>query len=275
MVSKCILPVAGLGTRFLPVTKSVPKELLPILNKPLIQYAIEEAFNANINSFSLVISKKKESIKHFFEEDLELKNHLEKNSKDILLLEINKIINKCSFSYPYQDQMLGLGHAIYCGMGLIDNEAFAVILPDDFCFNAEESVIKQMSDLHEKYPDKSIIAVEEVDSGEISNYGVISGSSLPDNENVFLVDDLIEKPMPEEAPSNLAIIGRYIFTPEIFPAIEKTQPDKNGEIQVTNALRKLARKQKVLAYKFKGRRIDCGKVDGYVEANKFMLGNKL
>jgi len=270
MLKGCLFPVAGLGTRFLPVTKVVPKELLPILNKPLIQYAIDECIEANIFNFSLVISEQKESIKSFFQSDKELENSLS-DEKRTLIGGVNKIIERSNFQYAYQNKPLGLGHAILSGENTLSKENFAVILPDDFCQNINgPSVISQMAKLSERFPDKCIVAIEEVPMNEVSNYGVIKGDPIRGYENVFQVSHMVEKPKPQAAPSNLAIIGRYILTNEIFQIIQDTSADSNGEIQITDALNYLAKEGKVLAYKFQGKRIDCGRVQGYVEANNFM-----
>jgi len=269
-LTKCILPVAGFGTRFLPVTKSVPKELLPIRAKPLIQFSVEESMEAGIRDFVLVLNKHKYALKDFFKEHEDLDRLINGTNKVKMVEDLNAIIEKCSFSYIEQNNMLGLGDAIYQAKDFINNESFAVILPDDFCHNNGPLIIKQMADLSEKFPGKCIVAVEEVDSKRVSNYGVIGGIKLQGKKDLFLVNEMIEKPEAHKAPSNLAIIGRYILTHDIFKTLEKVKPDKNGEIQITDALKELAKKGNVLAYKFKGTRIDCGSVDGFIEANNYV-----
>jgi len=269
MINKCLFPVAGFGTRFLPVTKSVPKEMLPIQTKPLIQHAIDEAMSTNIKSMLMVINEHKLAIKNYFEPHYYLESLIKDTNKEKLLSDVNDIIDSCSFSYIDQPKMAGLGNAIYLGKKEIGNSPFAVILPDDLCHNDSCTVLKQMLEIFKEHPDKCVIAVEEVPLYEVNKYGVISGDYIDGNDNVILVNDMIEKPEPSFAPSNLAIIGRYILLPEIFKEIENTKADHNGEIQITDALLKLAKKEKVLAYKFKGRRFDCGSIKGFNEANSF------
>jgi len=269
MIKHCLFPVAGFGTRFLPVTKTVPKELLPILEKPLIQYAVDEAYESGISEMVLVINEHKLAIKKYFEPFPYLESLISSSSKIDKLNCIQNITNNCNLSYINQSEMLGLGHAILQGKDIIGHNPFAVILPDDLCHNEGYSVLDQMRDIFKKNPDKCIVAVEEVDIEDVKKYGVISYISSSKKENIFDVEDMIEKPSPIDAPSNLAIIGRYILTPEIFKILEHTEPDQNGEIQVTSALRELAKLGKVIAYKFKGTRIDCGSVEGFIKANIF------
>jgi len=269
MIKHCLFPVAGFGTRFLPVTKTVPKELLPILDKPLIQYAIDEAYESGISEMVMVINKYKLAIKKYFEPFPYLESLISSSPKINQLMCIDNITKNCTLNFINQTEMLGLGHAILQGKNIIGDNPFAVVLPDDLCHNEDESVINQMQEIYKENKDKCIVAVEEVDIKDVNKYGVISFNSSLENTNIFYVNDMIEKPSSSEAPSNLAIIGRYILTPDIFEILEQTNPDQNGEIQITNALRELAKIGKVLAYKFKGRRIDCGSVDGYIEANVF------
>jgi len=269
MIKYCLFPVAGFGTRFLPVTKTVPKELLPILDKPLIQYAIDEAYECGASELVLVINKFKLAIKSYFEPFPYLSSLVSNSLKKSKLECIDKIVQNCNLSFVNQSEMMGLGHAIAQGKQIIGNNPFAVVLPDDLCYNKNDSVLGQMQEVYSQNQDKCIIAVEEVDTSEVSKYGVISARPSSSNKRIFDVDDMIEKPMINEAPSNLAIIGRYILTPEIFEVLDKTRPDKNGEIQVTNALRELAKLGKVIAYQFEGKRIDCGSVKGYIEGNVF------
>jgi len=265
-INKCLFPVAGYGTRFLPATKAIPKEMLPILTKPLIQYGVEEAMSAGMTSMAMVTSKYKQAIKNHFESHTDIEASLKDTAKESLLDEVDHASSVCDFTYIEQDQMLGLGHAIYTGKPLIGNEPFAVILPDDLCISDGDSVLAQMTALYEQHPDSCIVAIEEVPMTEVDKYGVIDGNLLEDSNNAYQVHSMVEKPSPEQAPTNLAIIGRYILTPEIFDVLENTSPDKNGEIQITDALMTLAKQGKVIAYKFQGTRYDCGSVKGFVVA---------
>ena len=266
IVNKCLFPVAGYGTRFLPATKAVPKEMLPILTKPLIQYGVEEAMSAGMTTMAMVTSTYKQAIKNHFGPPEDIKSSIENTAKEALCDELTNIMNRCTFTYAEQKQMLGLGHAIYTGKPLIGNEPFAVILPDDLCTNDGDSVLTQMIKLYGQYPDCCIVAIEEVPMTDVDKYGVIDGELLNGLNNVYRVKSMVEKPSPAEAPTNLAIIGRYILTSEIFDILENTSPDKNGEIQITDALMTLAKQGKVIAYKFQGVRYDCGGVKGFVEA---------
>ena len=269
-ITKCLFPVAGYGTRFLPATKAIPKEMLPILTKPLIQYGVEEAMSAGITTIAMVTSKYKQAIKNHFEPHADIDTSIKGTAKESLLDEVNHASEQCDFTYIEQQQMLGLGHAIYTGKPLIGNEPFAVILPDDLCTSDGDSVLKQMTKLYEQHPDCCIVAIEEVPMEDVDKYGVIDGSLLEGSNNAYRVDAMVEKPSPAEAPTNLAIIGRYILTEEIFNVLETTQPDKNGEIQITDALATLAKQGKVIAYKFEGAIYDCGNVKGFVIAtNQF------
>ena len=269
-INKCLFPVAGYGTRFLPATKAIPKEMLPILTKPLIQYGVEEAMSAGMTTMAMVTSKYKQAIKDHFEPHKDIEENIKGTAKEQLLDEVNYVSEQCDFTYIEQQQMLGLGHAIYTGKLLIGNEPFAVILPDDLCTNDGDSVLTQMAKLYEQHPDCCIVAIEEVPMTEVDKYGVIDGDLLEGSNDTYRVKSMVEKPSPEEAPTNLAIIGRYILTSEIFDVLEHTNPDKNGEIQITDALMTLAKKGKVIAYKFQGVRYDCGSVKGFVIAtNKF------
>lgn len=263
MIKKCLFPAAGYGTRFLPATKAMPKEMLPIVNKPLIQYGVEEAIEAGIFNIAIVTGRGKRALEDHFDISYELESQIKGTSKEGYLKDIRYILETCSFSYTRQMEMKGLGHAILCGESLIGNEPFAVVLSDDLCDNADLGVLGQMCKIYDKYR-CSIVAVEEVAMDEVSKYGVIAGRII--DENVFVVDNMIEKPSKDIAPSNLAIIGRYILTPDIFEILRHTAPGKNGEIQITDALLEQCKKGMVLAYKFKGRRYDCGSVDGFVKA---------
>ena len=266
-INKCLFPVAGYGTRFLPATKAIPKEMLPILTKPLIQYGVEEAMSAGMTTMAMVTNKYKQAIENHFKPHTDIEASIKGTTKESLLDEVNHTSEQCDFTYIEQQQMLGLGHAIYTGKPLIGNEPFAVILPDDLCTNDGDSVLRQMTQLFDQHPDCCIVAIEEVPMTEVDKYGVIDGDLIDGSTDAYRVKSMVEKPSPVEAPTNLAIIGRYILTPEIFDVLENTQPDKNGEIQITDALMTLAKEGKVIAYKFQGTRYDCGNVKGFVEAN--------
>jgi len=265
-INKCLFPVAGYGTRFLPATKAIPKEMLPILTKPLIQYGVEEAMNAGMTTMAMVTSKYKQAIKDHFEPHVDIEVSIKGTAKESLLDEVNHASSVCDFTYIEQQEMLGLGHAIYTGKPLIGSESFAVILPDDLCTSNGDSVLKQMTKLYEEHSECCIVAIEEVLMTQVDKYGVIEGRLLEGSTNVYRVKSMVEKPSPTDAPTNLAIIGRYILTPEIFNVLENTAPDKNGEIQITDALMTLAKQGKVIAYKFEGVRYDCGSVKGFVVA---------
>lgn len=266
-IKKCLFPAAGYGTRFLPATKAIPKEMLPVLTKPLLQYGVEEAINAGIQTMAIVTGRGKRAIEDHFDRSYELENQIDGTSKEPLMHDIRNIIKTCTFSYTRQVEMKGLGHAILTGETLIGNEAFAVILADDLCDNnANDSVLTQMIKVYEKY-NCSIVAVEEIPMSDTNKYGVIAGDAIEDN--IVRVNDMVEKPDPQDAPSNLAIIGRYILTPDIFDIIRDTAPGKGGEIQITDALLEQAKQGKVIAYKFDGQRFDCGSVDGFVKATNY------
>lgn len=276
MIQTCLFPVAGYGTRFLPITKSLPKEMLPILTKPLIHYGVDEAREAGMSNMAFVTGRGKRALEDYFDISYELEHQIAGTSKEYMLSEIRELMSSCTFSFTRQQEMRGLGNAIYSGKTLVGDEAFGVILADDLCVNEDGvNVLAQMSEIYEKYR-CSIVAVMEVPKENVSSYGIVDGKFIEDD--LIMVNDMIEKPDPSEAPTNLAIIGRYILTPDIFEIIETTKPDKNGEIQITDALLKQAKNSMVLAYKFKGRRFDCGSVTGFVEATNFFYesenGNK-
>jgi len=266
LISKCLFPAAGFGTRFLPATKAVPKEMLPILNKPLLQYGVEEALSAGISNMAIVTGRGKRSIEDHFDNSFELESQLGGTSKESFLTEIKEIIDQATFTYVRQKQMLGLGHAILTGEPLIGNEPFAVILADDLCDNNSKGILSQMIDVYNEY-NCSVIAIEEIPIEHVNRYGIISGNLIKGKEEIYQVNQMIEKPEISEAPSNMAIIGRYILTPDIFNILKKIKPDAKGEIQITNALLEQAKQGKVIACKFKGKRFDCGSVRGFVEAN--------
>jgi len=266
-IRKCLFPAAGYGTRFLPVTKAIPKEMLPVLTKPLLQYGVEEAQSSGIDTIAIVTGRGKRAIEDHFDRSYELEHQIDGTTKEPLMDEIRTIIKTCTFSYTRQIEMKGLGHAILTGETLIGNEPFAVILADDLCDNnSGDAVLTQMTKLYEKYK-CSIVAVEEIPTEDSKKYGVIAGEEI--ESGIVRVSNMVEKPEPKDAPSNLAIIGRYILTPDIFDIIRETKPGKGGEIQITDALLEQAKQGKVIAYKFQGKRFDCGSVDGFVEATNY------
>jgi len=272
MIRKCLFPAAGYGTRFLPATKAVPKEMLPILTKPLLQYGVEEVLSAGITNMAIVTGRGKRAIEDHFDNAFELESQLSGTSKGHYLSEIQEIISKSTFTYVRQKQMLGLGHAILTGEPLIGDEPFAVVLADDLCDSDENGVISQIIEVYNKYQ-CSVVAIEEVPMNQTNKYGIIAGNLLDKSNNTYQVTDMVEKPEENDAPSNMAIIGRYILTPDIFNILKNVKPDKSGEIQITDALKIQAKQNKVIAYKFKGRRFDCGSVKGYIEATNYFANN--
>ncbi|MDD2915073.1 MAG: UTP--glucose-1-phosphate uridylyltransferase GalU [Gallionella sp.] len=265
---KCLFPVAGYGTRFLPATKAQPKEMLPILTKPLIQYGVEEAFAAGMKNIAFVTGRTKRAIEDHFDVTYELEDQISGTSKESQLDDIRELIAICTFSYTRQAHMRGLGDAILTGETLIGDRPFGVILADDLCVGEPDGVMAQMVRVYEKYR-CSIVAVEEVPIEDVGRYGVVKGRQLDDRN--ILVEHMVEKPAPQDAPSNLAIIGRYILTPDIFEILRNTPPGKNGEVQLTDALQIQAANGKVIAYRFQGRRFDCGSVEGFVAATNFFF----
>ena len=266
MIHKCLFPVAGYGTRFLPATKSSPKEMLPIVNKPLIEYGVEEAVAAGLTRIGFVTGRGKRAIEDHFDKNYELEYQIRGTGKEDLISGTRALIDQCEFSYTRQKEMMGLGHAILTGETLIGDEPFAVVLADDLCIAEGDGVLTQMVKLFKQFR-CSIVAVEEVPDADIHRYGVVAGEPLKDG--VYRITEMIEKPSREEAPSNLGIIGRYILTPDIFEVLRNTSPGKNGELQITDALRQQALDGCVLAYRFSGRRFDCGSIDGFVDATNF------
>lgn len=270
MLQTCLFPAAGYGTRFLPATKSLPKEMLPILTKPLIHYGVDEAREAGMSNMAFVTGRGKRALEDYFDISYELEDQISGTNKENLLTEIRDLMASCTFTFTRQNTMRGLGDAINKGKMLVGDEAFGVILADDLCVNEDGiGVMAQMGDIYEKYR-CSIVAVMEVEKEQISNYGVIEGKEIGDG--LIMVNNMVEKPNPQDAPSNLAIIGRYILTPQIFNFLDHTAPGKNGEIQITDALLRQAQDNIVIAYKFKGRRFDCGSVNGFVEATNYFYG---
>ena len=278
MIGKCLFPAAGYGTRFLPATKAVPKEMLPVLTKPLLQYGVEEALSAGITNMAIITGRGKRSIEDHFDNAYELESQLSGTPKEHYLNEIKDIIEKATFTYVRQQQMLGLGHAILTGEPLIGNEPFAVILADDLCDCSGDGVISQLINIYKKYQ-CSVIALQEIPFTQVEKYGIIYGDLIDGTNDTYRVTNMFEKPKshdlieflggrvnPDNAPSFMAIVGRYILTPDIFDTLKKIKPSKSGEIQITDALLSQARKGKVIAYKFKGKRFDCGSVNGYLKA---------
>lgn len=264
-IRKAVFPTAGLGTRFLPATKAQPKEMLPLVDKPLIQYVVEEVINAGIRNITMVTGRGKNAIEDHFDVSYELERTLEERGKYDLLSEVQRISNMISVSYLRQKEALGLGHAIFVARDSMGNEPFAVMLGDDI-IDSNVPCIKQMMNLFEKL-NASIVAICEVPESEISNYGVIRGYPVEGFGNrVHRIQDVIEKPTAQEAPSNLAIIGRYILTPQIFGVLEKTRSGRGGEIQLTDGIRLLLEQQPVYAYMFEGVRYDAGDKLGFLKA---------
>lgn len=265
-IKKVIFPVGGLGTRFLPATKSMPKEMLPVYNKPLIQYAFEEAQNAGIEQFIFVTGRNKNTISNHFDHAYELQHVLSEKSKHMELdLTQNWLPKAGNIAFVRQQNPLGLGHAIYCARNFIGNEAFAVILADELLNNYKDGFLKEMIAEYEDINDKvNMIAVSEVEKKLSKNYGMIS---YKQNEKLLKITDMIEKPEEHEAPSNLAIIGRYILQADIFTYLAEEKIGSGGEIQLTDAMRALLTKQSFYAQKFMGKRFDCGSPNGLLEAN--------
>lgn len=259
-IKKAVLPAAGLGTRFLPATKASPKEMMPIVDKPLIQYGVEEAISCGIEDFIIITGKHKRAIEDHFDSAYELEEKLKNTGKSKLLEEINKL-SHINFAYIRQKIALGLGHAILCAKPFVSNEPFVVILSDDI-IDPEYPLLRDMMRIYEekKCP---VIALEEVPDSEVSRYGIIDGKLEGD---IFKIRDLVEKPSPSIAPSNLAIIGRYILTPDVFGILEKQMPGSGGEIQLTDALKKLLKKTSIYGYLIKGERYDAGDKLGYLKA---------
>ena len=271
MIKKCLFPAAGYGTRFLPATKAMPKEMLPIVNKPLIQYGVEEALEAGLTEIAMITGRGKRALEDHFDISYELEHQIRDTDKEKYLVGIRRLIDECTFSYTRQVEMKGLGHAILCGRPLIGDEPFAVILADDLCLNLDgDAVLTQMVKLYNQFR-CSIVAIQEVPPEETHKYGVISGEMIRDD--IYRVNSMVEKPKPEDAPSNLAIIGRYILTPRIFHLLENTPRGAGNEIQLTDALMKQAQNGCVMAYKFKGKRFDCGGAEGYIDATNFCFEN--
>jgi UTP--glucose-1-phosphate uridylyltransferase len=262
-IKKAVLPAAGFGTRFLPATKVVPKELLPIVDKPTIQYIMEEVVAAGIEEVVLITGREKGSIEDHFDTSVELENHLKKKGRKDLLKMVQDISEMVTLVSVRQKEPLGLGHAILCAKKVVGNEPFAVLLGDDL-IDARIPCIKQMMEVYDEMGG-AVIAIQKVPKSETNLYGIIQGKKV--RERIYSVEEMIEKPKQGTAPSNLAIIGRYILPPEIFDRLEKVQPDGKGEIQLTNGLRELGKEMPVFGYEFIGDRYDAGDKWGYLEAN--------
>ena len=262
-VKKAVIPAAGLGTRFLPVTKSVPKEILPIVDKPTIQYIVEEIVASGITDILIITGRNKEIIINHFDHVPELEFNLRMKGKNAELQMVEDITNMANIYTIRQGEAKGLGHAVLCAKEFVGDEPFAVVLGDDIVYNKENPALKQMIIFYNKHQ-ASVIGVQRVPKDQVDKYGIVSGKAINDYE--FAVDDLVEKPAIDEAPSDLAILGRYVITPEIFEILEHTGRGAGGEIQLTDALRKLARRQKLIAYDFAGRRYDVGDKLGFLEA---------
>ncbi len=260
-IQKAVFPAAGLGTRFLPATKASSKEMLPIVDKPMIQYAVEEAERCGIKEFLIITGKTKRAIEDHFDSAWELEENLKKKGKQALLREIRQL-NNFQFAYIRQKAPLGLGHAILCSKPFVRDEPFAVILSDDI-IDPDDRLLEEMMLFYEEYQ-STILALQRVPKSEIHRYGIISGNEI--KKNFFQIDNMIEKPEPSSAPSDIAIIGRYILTPDIFHSIEKTPLGKGGEIQLTDSLKILLKKRPIYGYLFEGRRYDAGDKLGYLKA---------
>lgn len=261
-VKKAIIPAAGLGTRFLPATKSQPKEMLPIVDKPTLQYIIEEAINSGIEEILIITGRNKKSIEDHFDKSVELELELQQKGKTEMLEMVQEISNMVNIHYIRQKEPKGLGHAIHCAKSFIGDEPFAVLLGDDIV-DSDTPCLKQLIDAYDEYK-TSILGVQEVAKEDTDKYGILDCKYIEDR--VYKVKDMVEKPSIEEAPSNIAILGRYIITPAIFEILENQAPGKGGEIQLTDALKTLAQHEAIYAYNFEGRRYDVGDKLGFLEA---------
>jgi UTP--glucose-1-phosphate uridylyltransferase len=262
-IRKAVFPAAGLGTRFLPATKAQPKEMLALVDKPLIQYVVEEAIASGVGDIIIVTGRGKNAIEDHFDVSYELEKMLEERGKTDLLEVARQVSNMANLAYVRQKQALGLGHAVLCAKDLVGDEPFAVLLGDDI-IDSDVPCLKQMLDVYEKYDGAPVVALQEVEGEAISRFGAIAGEEVaPD---VFRISDMVEKPRYEDAPSNLAIIGRYVLLPEVFSLIEQTPRGVGGEIQITDALRQMARERPFYGLRFKGRRHDAGDKLGFLQA---------
>jgi UTP--glucose-1-phosphate uridylyltransferase len=269
-ITKAVFPAAGLGTRFLPATKASPKEMMPLVDKPLIQYVVEEAVASGIEEVVVITGRGKRAIEDHFDVAFELEEDLKAKGKHKLLSEMQRIANLVTFCYIRQKKALGLGHAVLTAKRVVGDDSFAVLLGDDI-IDSKVPALRQMMDVYQRHP-ATILAIQKVPKSQTQHYGIIDAKKIEDG--VYLVKDLVEKPLPGEAPSNLAIIGRYILTPGIFGALELTKPGKGGEIQLTDGLRLLMQKEPIYAYEFEGDRHDAGDKLGFLKATvEFALKN--
>jgi UTP--glucose-1-phosphate uridylyltransferase len=273
-IRRAVFPAAGLGTRFLPATKAQPKEMLPLVDKPIIQYAVEEAVSSGLENLVIVTGRGKNAIEDHFDVSFELERILEERGKSEQLNLVRAVSDMVQIAYVRQKEALGLGHAILMARDLVNNEPFAVLLGDDIV-EADVPCIRQMMDVYERY-NVSVIAIMEVPAQEVQRYGIIEARALPgDGGRVFEISDMVEKPNVESAPSNLAIIGRYILTPGIFDALTETTRGSGGEIQLTDGLRRLLSRERILGYRFRGKRHDAGEKLGFLQATvEFALKNE-
>ena len=262
-VTKAVIPAAGLGTRFLPATKAQPKEMLPIVDTPTIQYIVEEAIASGITDLLIITGRTKRSVEDHFDKAYELETELEKSGKVELLRELEKISNMINVHYVRQKEAKGLGHAILCAKSFVGDEPFAVLLGDDVVYNDEKPCLKQLIDVYEE-KGGSVVGVQNVAPSDVNKYGIVDCKDL--GNRLYEVKDLVEKPAVDKAPSTVAILGRYIIEPEIFALLEKTEAGVGGEIQLTDALRKLGQEKTMYAYDFEGRRYDVGTRQGFLEA---------
>ena len=264
MIRKAVFPAAGFGTRFLPITKASPKEMLPLVDKPLIQHGVEEARAAGVRDMIIVTGRGKYAIEDHFDVAYELEDLLEKKGDGVQLEKVRAITDLADFFYVRQNMPLGLGHAVLRTMDLVGEEPFSVILADDV-IDSKVPVLRQMIEVYERYSADSVLAIQRVPREHVSRYGIIRGKRI--GKGVYEVQDLVEKPKPAKAPSDLAVIGRYILSPAVFPALTTTRPGAGGEIQLTDAIRSLVARERVLAYEFEGIRYDAGDKLGFLMAN--------
>ena len=272
MLNKCLFLAGGYGTRFLPATKAMPKEMLPILDKPLIQYGVEEAVAAGLTEIGIVTGRGKRAIEDHFDINFELQHRLRGTTQEAKLAALECLIDSCKIAYTRQKEMRGTGDAVLTGKIIIGDSPFAVVLSDDLCLHPTMSVLKQLVAVYQKYQ-CCIVAVEEVPPELSERYGIIDGTQQEDG--TYLVHNLIEKPPASEAPSNLGVVGRYVLVPAIFDELEQTAPGYGGEIQLTDALGTIARQDRVVACRFQGIRFDCGSIEGFVAATNYCYENLL
>lgn len=271
-IKKAVIPAAGLGLRFLPATKAQPKEMLPIVDKPALQYIVEEAVESGIEEILIITARNKKSIEDHFDRAVELELALETKGENVLLKEIRRISDMAQIHYVRQKKPKGLGHAVYCAKAFVGDEPFAVLLGDDLVHNPGKPCLKQLLEAYEKFGG-TVLGVQPVAPEDVSKYGIVDGA--PIGEKTYRVKNLVEKPDPQDAPSEIAILGRYVLTPAIFGILEHTKPGKGGEIQLTDALRALALKENMYAFIFEGKRYDVGDKQGFLQATvEFALRRK-